>query len=570
MKDGSNEPQQLGVEDPTPENDVLLPPSKRARKEKYTNYVPEEETIRNDYSQRYVDGGEWPQNWVLGARLEQRFEEYPKQRRLLELKRASVAAHAHPPTYLSTALLPTLVETQSKFDVILLDPPVSESNDPEKDFTWADVQAMPIPTLAAEPSFIFMWVGSGAGDGLERGREVLARWGFRRCEDVVWVKTNLGSGRGPGGDPPTTSLFTRTKQHCLMGIRGTVRRSTDNWFVHCNIDTDVIIWDGDPTDPTRKPPEMYSLIENFCLGTRKLEIFGKQSSLRKGWVTALSANVSPPNLKEGNETEPAAVPWDKATWEASAHRENGRFVVPSSQEIEILRPKSPQRGQPNNAQNAKPQFPGQFPQQPSPHPSNPNPNNMLGKPLHMGFQRHPQMAGRPGGMGPPDPSMGMGVGMPMGGQMSPPPGMGMPMGMGMNMNQMNQFGFNGGGGGANMGPGGMGQNGMMPNGMMGNMFGMGGGMPNQPMNPMMFNQNFAPGFDGGMGGQNMGFDQGGPGPQGWWDGTQRGPFQGGNMDAGGWQQRPDGMGQPMGVYMGNMMGNVQLPPGFDGNMNRGF
>jgi hypothetical protein len=57
------------------DNGVLLPPSKRARKEKYANYVPEEETIRNDYSQRYVDGGEWPQNWVLGAKLEQRFEE---------------------------------------------------------------------------------------------------------------------------------------------------------------------------------------------------------------------------------------------------------------------------------------------------------------------------------------------------------------------------------------------------------------------------------------------------------------------------------------------------------------
>ena len=36
-------------------------------------------------------------------------------------------------------------------------------------------------------------------------------------------------------DPPTTSLLTRTKQHCLMGIRGTVRRSTDSWFVHCNV-----------------------------------------------------------------------------------------------------------------------------------------------------------------------------------------------------------------------------------------------------------------------------------------------------------------------------------------------
>ena len=52
-----------------------LPPAKRARAAHYENYVPEEETIRNDYSQRYVDGGEWPQNWVLGAEPERRFEE---------------------------------------------------------------------------------------------------------------------------------------------------------------------------------------------------------------------------------------------------------------------------------------------------------------------------------------------------------------------------------------------------------------------------------------------------------------------------------------------------------------
>lgn len=52
-----------------------LPPAKRARWERYKNYVPEEETIRNDYSQRYVDGGEWPQNWVLGADPDHRFEE---------------------------------------------------------------------------------------------------------------------------------------------------------------------------------------------------------------------------------------------------------------------------------------------------------------------------------------------------------------------------------------------------------------------------------------------------------------------------------------------------------------
>lgn len=52
-----------------------LSPEKKERAFRYQNYSPEEETIRNDYSQRYVDGGEWPQNWVLGAEPELRFEE---------------------------------------------------------------------------------------------------------------------------------------------------------------------------------------------------------------------------------------------------------------------------------------------------------------------------------------------------------------------------------------------------------------------------------------------------------------------------------------------------------------
>lgn len=60
---------------PRPESRQDLPPAKRARVARYHNYVPEEETIRNDYSHRYVDGGEWPQNWVLGAEPEHRFEE---------------------------------------------------------------------------------------------------------------------------------------------------------------------------------------------------------------------------------------------------------------------------------------------------------------------------------------------------------------------------------------------------------------------------------------------------------------------------------------------------------------
>ena len=112
--------------------------------------------------------------------------------------------------------------------------------------------------------------------------------GVCRCVDVIWVKTNKHSNAGPGSDPPTTFLFTHMKQHCLIGTWGTVRQSTDSWFVHCNVDTDVIIWEADPTNPTWKPSEMYTLIENFCLGIRCLKVFGRISLLRQGWVTVLS------------------------------------------------------------------------------------------------------------------------------------------------------------------------------------------------------------------------------------------------------------------------------------------
>jgi hypothetical protein len=45
-----------------------------------------------------------------------------------------------------------------------------------------------IQAIADTPSFVFLWVGDGVG--LEQGRQCLKKWGFRRCEDVCWVKTN--------------------------------------------------------------------------------------------------------------------------------------------------------------------------------------------------------------------------------------------------------------------------------------------------------------------------------------------------------------------------------------------
>lgn len=55
------------------------------------------------------------------------------------------------------------------------------------------------------------------------------------------------------------------QEHCLMGIKGTVRRNQDAHVIHSNVDTDIIVAEEYPFGSTRKPEEMYNVIEHFCL-----------------------------------------------------------------------------------------------------------------------------------------------------------------------------------------------------------------------------------------------------------------------------------------------------------------
>ena len=168
---------------------------------------------------------------------------YPKLRKLQDLKSSLCDDHAHPPLYITldpstesprslTSLLAPHV-----FDVVLIRPP--------QEYTWPEIIAMPIRLISSDPGFVFLWVGSSDTDGLERGREALLKWGFRRCEEIVWINKNTKKGdkkRGRAGwtaggeeDAMPHNLLVNQKEHCLVGIRGTVRRKTDNWFVHCNV-----------------------------------------------------------------------------------------------------------------------------------------------------------------------------------------------------------------------------------------------------------------------------------------------------------------------------------------------
>ena len=48
---------------------------------------------------------------------------------------------------------------------------------------------------------------------------------------------------------------------------------------------------------TDKPTELYAIIEHFCNGRRRLELFGEDTNIRRGWLTlgnALSSSNHDP------------------------------------------------------------------------------------------------------------------------------------------------------------------------------------------------------------------------------------------------------------------------------------
>ena len=223
-----------------------------------------------------------------------------------------------------------LNQLQSKFDVILVDPPLEEYqrtngvNNVEF-WNWEDVMKLKIEDVAAPRSFIFLWCGSS--EGLDLGRQCLRKWGFRRCEDICWIKANVHrKDLKHTKNLEPKAIFQRTKEHCLMGIKGTVRRSTDGDFIHANVDIDLIITEAVDYGSLKKPDEIYHIIEHFCLGRRRLNVFGRDDIIRPGWLSI------GPALTNSN---------------FNADSYCGYFSGPNghlsgcTERIEVLRPKSP-------------------------------------------------------------------------------------------------------------------------------------------------------------------------------------------------------------------------------------
>lgn len=180
-------------------------------------------------------------------------------------------------------------ELTPKFDVILLEPPLEEYyretdiTTNEKCWTWDDIMKLEIDGSAAHViyfSLVWFWGRIGPWKSVFTPRI----GGYRRCEDICWIKTNKNNpGKTKTLDPK--AVFREQRNTALWGSKELLRRSTDGDFIHANVDIDLIITEEPEIGNIEKPVEIFHIIEHFCLGRRRLHLFGRDSTIRPGWLT---------------------------------------------------------------------------------------------------------------------------------------------------------------------------------------------------------------------------------------------------------------------------------------------
>ena len=299
--------------------------------------------MTTDLNLHFIESGELPTNFVCKSDI----KHFPKIQKLRELKTSAIEnGRLHAPLQIKADLqfLDLKHTLQTEFETILIDPPWYEyyarlggfapacnhNESTEPWWTFQQIRELKIEEIAATPGFCFIWCGN---KHVEQATACLLKWGFRRIEDICWLKTNEQTIGTPDYLPyGALNVLKNSKEHLLVGIRGSVQRSRDSHLMHANIDSDVVIAPQEINfGCMRKPTEVYEIIERFCNSQRRLELFGQDHNLRPGWVT-IGSDLS-----------------GESNYEAEAYRtltENNRYVH-STREIERLRPKSPQSRRPS-------------------------------------------------------------------------------------------------------------------------------------------------------------------------------------------------------------------------------
>jgi N6-adenosine-specific RNA methylase IME4 len=127
----------------------------------------------------------------------------------------------------------------------------------------ADICCLPVADyLAARDAALFMWT---TAPFLQKAFDVLAAWGFKYSSNLVWAKDKCGTG-----------YWCRNQhEHLLIGRRGKFRAPQP-------ADRPSSIIQAPRREHSRKPDEIYSIIERAYPELPKIELFARHA--RPGWI----------------------------------------------------------------------------------------------------------------------------------------------------------------------------------------------------------------------------------------------------------------------------------------------
>lgn len=344
-----------------------------------------------DYTNHYIHTGEHSTKFIRN--VENPFDGYPKLEKLHQLKRQQIQKHAtkaYGVRCSTDKIVPTLNKWidkhELKFNVIMIGALV------ENQFILPLLNKLPIHKLCSKPGFLFIW---STAQKIQELTTLLNNDNFnrkfRRSEELIFLPIDEDS---PYYPKQTDSMYEKSvleKQqwHCWMCITGTVRRSTDNDLIHCNVDTDLQIESPSlitsPSSPKPQgknacPEQIYKVAENFSNSNRRLHIipsrlgYDTHIKLRPGWIImgpdVLVNNFKPEEYKEELVKKSIVKYKQFGSGSSSSGGSNGfssigdgngrgineingakfksvcppptaQYLVPQTNEIEDLRPKSP-------------------------------------------------------------------------------------------------------------------------------------------------------------------------------------------------------------------------------------
>ena len=127
----------------------------------------------------------------------------------------------------------------------------------------ADICNLPVAKhLAAPDAVLYLWT---TAPFLEKAFTVIAAWGFKYSSGLVWTKDKLGTG-----------YWARSQhEHLLIGRRGKFRAPAP-----AHRPSSVI--QASRREHSRKPDEVYSIIERAYPDLPKIELFARHA--RPGWT----------------------------------------------------------------------------------------------------------------------------------------------------------------------------------------------------------------------------------------------------------------------------------------------